>query len=518
MGKLLRTITLILLVAIVLCGPATAGRGDPSERIKTATAAIESGELKQSELVEYYLMRAWAWTDQGEHNQAIQDFSKALEYDPYNTEARKGRGWASAQMEDFEPAIDDFSRAITVKPEDFEAYEGRAWCLEKQGKYDPALENYNSALELNPNSADAYEGRGWVWSAKQDHEKAIADFTRAIEIKPGLVYAYEGRALSYKETGRYEPALADYTQALTLNPDNFDAYIARSYILENLGRLEEAAADAEQAAKLDPDAMEAGLRAKELQAELDKKVTEAVAPATSTSAVTSALQPISEKRIALVIGNSDYKYFPPLTNPVNDAIDMALSLEATGFTVRRCLNGARRDMLDTIRQFGEDIKQEGGVGLFFYAGHGVQVKGENFLIPVDADIQHQDEVEDSAIKASAILRKMETADNRLNIVILDACRNNPLPGSYRGIDQGLARMDAPRGSLLVYATAPGDTASDGQGRNGLFTSMLLKHIKTPGLPVESMLKKVRVDVMKMSNERQTPWNSSSLTGEFFFIP
>ena len=516
MGKILRAIILILVLAVSLTVPAAAGQGDPAERIKTATAAIESGELKQSELVEYYLIRAWAWSDQDELNKAIQDFTKALEYDPHNSEALKGRGWAQGQMEDFEAALEDFGRAITVKPEDAEAYEGRAWCLEKQGKYDPALESYSAAIDLNPNSADAFEGRGWVWSAKNDHEKAIADFNRAIEIKPGLVPAFMGRGLSYRETGRFEPALADYSQALMLNPDNYDAYLARSYILENLGRLEEAAADAEQAAKLDPDATEASLRAKELQAELDKRPATVVA-ATPNNVFDQVPAPGSEKRIALVMGNSEYQYFPALSNPINDAVDMAANLEETGFTVRRCLNGSRREMLDNIREFGEDIKQ-GGVGLFFYAGHGLQVKGENFLIPVDADIRHQDEVEDSGIKASAVLRKMETAGNRLNIVILDACRNNPLPGGNRGLDQGLARMDAPRGSLLVYATAPGDVASDGPGRNGLFTSMLLKYMKTPGLPVESMLKKVRVEVMQASGDRQTPWNSSSLTGEFFFRP
>jgi tetratricopeptide (TPR) repeat protein len=506
-----------MLIATCLGLPALAAKDDPAARIKEATAAIESGELTQSELVEFYLMRAWAWSDQGEPNQSIQDFSKALEYDPHNTEARKGRGWAHGELEDYKAAIEDFSRAATVKPDDPEAYEGRAWSLEKQGQYDPALADYNTAIQLNPKSAEAVEGRGWIWSAKSDHEKAIADFTKAIELKPGLVTAYEGRGESYKKTGRYKQALADYTEALALKPDNYDAYIARSYIQESLGHLEEAAADAEQAAKLDPDSTEAGLRARELQAELDKKGSEVVA-STTASSVFSDVPPLgAEKRIALVIGNGEYAKFPPLTNPVNDAVDMAVNLEETGFTVRRCLNGGRREMLDTVRQFGEDLKQ-GGVGLFFYAGHGVQVKGENFLIPVDADIRSQDEVEDSAIKASAVLRKMETAGNRLNIIILDACRNNPLPGAYRGVDQGLARMDAPRGSLLVYSTAPGDVASDGAGRNGLFTAMLLKHLKTPGLPVESMLKKVRVDVIQSSGERQTPWNSSSLTGEFFFMP
>ena len=508
MPRLIRTIILIIFIAACLPGltlpvPAWSALADPDQQIKKATAEIESGKLEKADLVEAYLTRAWALSDQEEYNQAIQDFSKAVELDPKNTEALGGRGWANAEMEDFEQAWEDFNQVIALDPEDSEAYEGRAWCLEKQGKYDLALKDYSTAIKLNPVSSEAYEGRGWVWSAKEDHEKAIADFTRAIEIKPGLAVAYEGRGLSYKETGRYEPALADYTQAIKLDPENYDAYFTRSYVLESLGRLEEAAADAARAAELDPDATEAKLRAQELKTRSAKAAsTTSPLPAAVYSATQVPL-PTSENRIALVIGNGAYQHFPPLANPVNDAVDMAASLESTGFTVRKCINGQRQEMLNAVRRFGDDLKQ-GGVGLFFYAGHGVQVKGENFLVPVDADIRHEDEVEDSALKASSVLRKMETAGNRLNIVILDACRNNPLPGSSRGADRGLARMDAPRGSLLVYATAPGDTASDGEGRNGLFTSMLLKYMKTPGLPVESMLKKVRVEVMKKSGETQLP--------------
>ncbi|MCK5658900.1 MAG: caspase family protein, partial [Alphaproteobacteria bacterium] len=223
-----------------------------------------------------------------------------------------------------------------------------------------------------------------------------------------------------------------------------------------------------------------------------------------------------EDRIALVIGNSDYK-IGPLANPANDASDMANSLRKCGFTVIKNINCSRQQMRRVIREFGEKIRN-GGVGLFYYAGHGLQVNGENYLVPVDANITVEYEVEDECVKASSVLRAMEDAGNRLNIVILDACRNNPFKRSFRSGARGLARMDAPAGSLIAYSTAPGSVAADGTGRNGLYTSNLMKHMMTPGLSIEEMFKNVRLNVMNTSNKAQVPWESSSMTGDFYFIP
>ena len=219
-------------------------------------------------------------------------------------------------------------------------------------------------------------------------------------------------------------------------------------------------------------------------------------------------------RVALVIGNGTYAS-SPLANPVNDAEDMAVALEELGFSVLKGTDLDRREMRRLIRQFGESMVL-GEIGLFYYAGHGLQVDGENFLVPVGAEILYEDEVPDECLKVSAVLRKMETAGNRMNIIILDACRDNPFKRSFRSSNKGLAKMDAPHGSLLAYATAPGSTAADGKGRNGLYTANLLHAIREPGLAIENVFKKVRVAVMAASEDRQVPWESSSLTGDFFF--
>jgi Caspase domain/Protein of unknown function (DUF1566) len=226
-------------------------------------------------------------------------------------------------------------------------------------------------------------------------------------------------------------------------------------------------------------------------------------------------QPLQERRTALVIGNGAYKS-SRLANPVNDANDMAAALKKCNFKVMKSINATRRKMRRAIREFGEEINK-GAVGLFYYAGHGIQVDGENYLVPVNAEISTEAEVEDECLKVSSVLRQMESAGNRLNIIILDACRDNPLGRSFRSSNLGLAKMDAPTGSILAYATAPGSVAADGSGRNGLYTSMLLKHINTPGIEIGRLFRKVRIDVMTDSEERQVPWESSSLTGDFYFI-
>lgn len=225
---------------------------------------------------------------------------------------------------------------------------------------------------------------------------------------------------------------------------------------------------------------------------------------------------IAGEKVALIIGNSAYEN-SPLDNPVNDAADMGGKLRSLGFKVEVYTDLDRKSMRQAIREFGEKLKKS-QVGLFYYAGHGIQVKGRNYLIPIKTDVRSADEVEDESIDAGSILRKMESAGNDVNIVILDACRNNPFSRSFRSLEQGLARMDGPVGSLIAYATAPGSVAADGTGRNGLYTRHLLNALDQTGLTIEQTFKVVRNEVRAETDGKQIPWESSSLTGEFSFFP
>jgi len=228
---------------------------------------------------------------------------------------------------------------------------------------------------------------------------------------------------------------------------------------------------------------------------------------------------VAEDRFALIIGNGAYQHFAPLQNPENDAADLSAELESLGFRVETLINATEREMFNAVREMGDRLAGGQSVGLFYYAGHGIEVGGTNYLIPVDADIRAEDEVRFASISIDLVLSKMESARNGTNLIILDACRDNPLPASSRSsATRGLATVDAPTGSMVIYATAPGDVALDGQGRNGVFTEALLEHMATPGLDVELMIRRVREDVISNSGGRQTPWHNSSLTTGFSFVP
>lgn len=222
----------------------------------------------------------------------------------------------------------------------------------------------------------------------------------------------------------------------------------------------------------------------------------------------------AEPRLALVVGNAAYQN-APLRNPLNDAADIAGALRAIGFKVTLVTNANQQTMKQALREFGHGLKR-GGVGLFYYAGHGVQSKGRNFLIPVGVNITAEAELEDQSVDANLVLSYMEEAENRVNIVILDACRNNPFAQKFRSMSRGLAQMDAARGSFLAFATAPGAVASDGEGRNGLYTERLLRSLKQGDPDIDKVFRRVAADVSTITKGKQVPWVASSLTGDFSF--
>lgn len=247
--------------------------------------------------------------------------------------------------------------------------------------------------------------------------------------------------------------------------------------------------------------------------------TQQVQPPKHKTSIHNLVAITNQKRVALVIGNSNYKDKPSLRNPLNDATDMSQVLKELGFEVITVKDANKKQMDQAIAQFKSALAK-GGTGLFYYAGHGVQVGGENYLIPVDAMLNSEKDVEYEAVALGKFQNAMEEARTDINIIILDACRNNPWARRWqRGNDtKGLAPVQAVTGSYVAFATAPGKYADDGEERNGRFTSHILKNIKTPNLSIEQLFKKVRQEVANETDKEQIPWDSSSLTGDFSFNP
>ncbi|OCK54132.1 caspase family protein [Bradyrhizobium sp. LMTR 3] len=228
--------------------------------------------------------------------------------------------------------------------------------------------------------------------------------------------------------------------------------------------------------------------------------------------------PPADQRVALVIGNSNYQIAPKLANPGNDAQSMAQLLNSAGFEVTQATDLTRGDMVKVVQDFSARVAERGPgtVAMIYYAGHGVQVAGENYLLPVDAKIASPSDLDGNSVRLVDVMGTLESIPSRMRIVVLDACRNNPFP-EINDAGRGLAIVDAPRGSIVGYSTAPGMEAQDGDGNHSPYTSAFLNVAREPNLPIEQLFKRVRLEVNNTTSGKQTPWESSSLTSDFYFF-
>jgi hypothetical protein len=225
-----------------------------------------------------------------------------------------------------------------------------------------------------------------------------------------------------------------------------------------------------------------------------------------------------EQRVALVIGNAHYKNAPELANPDNDALAMAQFLNKAGFEVTSAIDLTQNDMIRVVQDFSSKVAARGpnSVAMVYYAGHGVQLAGENYLVPVDANVSTPNELTNNSLRLVDLMATLESIPSRMRIVLLDACRNNPFPG-VNDAGRGLAIVDAPNGSIVGYSTAPGTEALDGSGDHSPYLQAFLNRAIEPNLPIEQLFKRVRLDVAGSTAGQQIPWESSSLTSDFYFF-
>jgi tetratricopeptide (TPR) repeat protein len=414
-----------------------------------------------------------------------------------------------------------------------QALRRRAVAWHNKGDFDRAIADYDQALRLAPNNAAAFNNRGLAWQARGNLDRAIADFGDAIRADPtDQAGAYRFRSHALRQRGDIDGAIADADRSIRLYPDYNAAYVARGLAYEAKGDTARALADYRVALAMPPKYVsgpDAQRQARDRLAALER-----AAPAPSSGAASSVSPapappaaalpaPVMvdrfARRVALVIGNSEYKFANKLPNPVNDAEDIAAILKRLKFDVVEGKNLDRRGMDDAIRQFGR--KLEGAdLAVFFYAGHGLQVGGKNYLVPIDAKLERPADLALDAVEVSTVLDQME-AERRVNLIFLDACRDNPLARSLArslgtrstAVGQGLASIQSAVGTMIAYATQPNNVALDGTGRNSPFTTALLKHITAPGLDIGLIMRRVRADVIQATRDKQVPWDDSSLVGE-----
>jgi tetratricopeptide (TPR) repeat protein len=523
-----------------------------------------------------YHNRGMALYNKGDNEAAIRSYDEAISIYPKYSMAHNDRANVYFRMKEYDKAISGYDEAIRLQPRDPILYANRANTYRVKGDYDRALRDFDDAIRLNPREAgsiygrsqvyadkgdaaraiadldeairlrsdngDYFNSRGFLYKQQGDYDRAIRDLDEAIKLKPKFAVGFANRGDAWRQRGDIERAIMDLSEAIRLDPTATPAYVSRGLAFESKGDIDQAKFDFSTALTRTPGnfatAKEAVAKARERLAALEGATgatgggpLPAITPAPrSDPGVNLRSRPgdSSERgpRVALVIGNAAYSSVPSLTNPVNDAREMSSALRELGFNVIEGYNLTSSSMRSKIAEFGAALPGA-GVSLFYYAGHGMQVSGRNYLVPVDARVERPSALGTEAIEVNTVIADME-AEKRINLVFLDACRDNPLSrnlarsmgGGSRSsaVGQGLAQVNAGIGTLITFATSPDTIALDGSGRNSPFTQAMLKYIRTPGLEIRSMLTRVRADVIRATNEQQVPWDHSSLTGDFYFKP
>ena len=489
-------------------------KGNYAQVIADASEAIRLAPNVPS-----YNLRGSAYYDKGEYDIAIADFNDALRMGATGDVGiiYHNRGNAWRDKKEYAKAIADYDMSISKGPKSAFSYQNRGASKQALGDIDGALADINEAIRIDPTLPQPLTHRAVIWRAKGDLDRAIADVTEAIRLAkakmpanimtpPGsvLISAYAERGIAYEAKGDYANAKQDYTATLQ-------------------GVASDAGSKANQAT--------AKVRLSLLsESEMPRPAPSSTEVPTKTATPSPAAPPAGAatgRRVALVIGNGAYTHVKALPNPSNDARAVAKSLRGIGFVVTEGIDLDRVGMQNMIREFLRDAARS-QVAIVYYAGHGVQIDGRNYLVPVDAQLKQGGSLTATMMDMDTIMAGLDD-QLRTNILILDACRNNPMApqvasaGVGRAIEgSGLAAPSSlgsgstsGAGTLIAFATAPGKVALDGEGANSPFSAALSRHIGTPGLEVQQMLTRVRAEVVAATKSQQVPWSNSSLLGEVY---
>jgi tetratricopeptide (TPR) repeat protein len=547
----------------------------PEEAIPACTRLI-AAHPKGLNLSILYYNRGLAWHKKGDLEKAKSDYDQSIAIDPTFAPSYGQRGKILSQNQDYDRALSDFDQAIRLKPDSpFSPlwYGNRAELFVATGDFDRALADYGKSIErdpaswygyvnralvydflgkdrlaalncrdaikLDPRAAGPYFCRAVVEASAGDIDSATHDVGLAIGIDSGRSEFYSLRGLTFASKGELDQALRDYDRATQLDAQGALNYARRGLADEKKGDIDGARTDFRHALdvigidQLDRTQGQRiakdGLQRLEKVAGPDHEMTKpaavvATADAAPPAADLKAATAVSEKRVALVIGNSKYRSVPALPNPDGDAAAIAEALRAVGIQDVRLVNDATRDgLVDALKSFA-NAADSADWAVIYYAGHGMEMAGENYLVPVDAKLETDRDVPLEAVGLDQVMSATEGA-RKLHLVILDACRNNPFANrikrtvASRAIGRGLAEVEPDSGTLVVFAAKHGQVALDGDGGHSPFVISLIKRIQTPRIEIRKLFDLVRDDVMAATDRRQQPFSYGSVPGseDFYFV-
>jgi tetratricopeptide (TPR) repeat protein len=463
---------------------------------------------------ESYVERGNVHAQMGNHEKAIADINRAIQLSPNTAAFYESRGSVTAARNDHEGAIRDFSEALRLDPALTSAYARRGQVHLQAADFNAAVRDFEAAIGRDRRAATAeqYNGRGFAFLQLGDLDRAIADFDEAIRLDSRLAASYANRGNAWRKKGDPERAIGDLSDALRYDSSMTSAYVDRGLAFEAKGDRERARSDF-NAALARPIGASAAART---ALDIARARLAALTAATSTAAATSSTPAPAQRRIALVIGNSAYKSVPALPNPRRDAERVATTLRAVGFQAVTLQGDLTREKLvDALRAFAR-AADTADWALVYFAGHGIEIGGVNYLIPVDARLESDRDAPLDAVPLEQVLGAVEGA-RKLRLVLLDACRDNPFANQMRrtsasrSVGRGLARVEPGAGTMIAYAAKHGSLAFDGDG-NSPFATALIKRLQVPGIELRRLFDLVRDDVVDATGGRQEPFTYGSLSG------
>lgn len=512
------------------------GESKDAQNIAQADEAIaDLSRAIQLDSTEAYFFssRGSVFIKRGEFAKAIVDYDAAYRLDPKSNQIRLRRGSALIRLERFDEAIEMANQILKQDPANGPAFNirGAAWHGKKM--LDAALEDYDNSLRFSDHDGAITPllNRANTLREKGDLARAFEDYKRAQLLEPGSASIYGNRGLAWRAAGDLNRALDDFNEAIKTDPSYADAYTFRGLALEALGNSQAAKTDFQTAVNKPSYFLFAERYKNVARARLEVLRAESGPSGRVDSKPPLAAEDQSIRRIALVIGNGKYVHSGTLINPPNDARLISKNLRDIGFEVTDGYDLDKPSMKQKIIDFLATAAKS-KTALVFYAGHGMQVDGKNYLVPIDFDINQVQDAAAEMVDVDFILSGLDD-QIRTNIIILDACRDNPLANDNKkvavagrsiSIRSGLATPSGlgagatlGAGTLLAFATAPGQVALDGDGLNSPFSSALGRHISTPGVEIQQMLTRVRAEVVSATKNKQVPWSNSSLLGEVFLV-
>jgi tetratricopeptide (TPR) repeat protein len=521
---------------------------DKAARLDACERVITAGQASGKDLARAYAVSGQEFQRKRNYDKAIAAFSAAHDADPDDPNYINARGFCYEQKGDDDHAMADYNIALQMRSNFFAAFYNRGTLYMRKGALQSALDDFNAALKIKPDLYRALADRGRLLTITKDFDGALADFAAAERIFPAATQVPNYRCLTYTAMGQFDQAIADcnsvieklpkyqfvmvsraeaymakgdlaaalkdFNSVLGVNPNNVRAHSGRGELFEKKQDLVQARADYRSAAfALTPyDDFDTGL-ARQIALERLAALTPQ-APA-STDAV---------RRIALIIGNGAYKNVHQLDNPPRDAKLIAAALKDVGFQTVTLSNDLTRDkFFDVLKAFASDAEQADWA-VVYYAGHGLEIGGINYLVPVDAKLATDKDAETEAVALEQVIAAVGGA-RKLRLVMLDACRDNPFaPTMQRTIelklvDKGFSNIEPAAGFMVVYAAKHGETALDGDGVDSPFATAVARDIKQPHVEVRKLFDLVRDDVWSASKHRQQPFTYGSPPGreDFYFV-